>query len=224
MKVLIVYWHPEPASFNAAMLRTASRVLTAEGHEVQISDLNEMAFNPVSGRHNFITTANPDYFKQQDEEAHAARHDGFAEDCQSERQKLAWCDLLIFQFPLWWCGMPAMMKGWVDRVFTCQHDDETKYRCDAAPFREKRAMLSLTTGGPASQYSADGPLGAMPEVLSPIHKGMLALAGFQVLEPFVAYQPACLCEHGRIALLEQYTHRLQGLEQEAAIPFPSLCD
>ncbi|GAA3538274.1 NAD(P)H-dependent oxidoreductase [Zobellella aerophila] len=224
MNILIVYWHPEPASFNAAMLRTASRVLTAQGHEVQISDLNELTFNPVSGRHNFTTTANPEYFKQQDEEAHAARHDGFAEDIDIERQKLAWCHLLIFQFPLWWSGMPAIMKGWVDRVFTCQHDDDTQYPCDAAPFREKRAMLSLTTGGPESLYLAGGPLGTMSDILHPIHRGMLALAGFQVLAPFVAYQPACLCEHGRIALLEQYARRLRGLEQEAAIPFPAICD
>ncbi|WP_116473992.1 NAD(P)H-dependent oxidoreductase [Zobellella maritima] len=224
MNILIVYWHPEPASFNAAMLRTASRVLRAQGYEVRISDLHELAFNPVSGRHNFTTTANPEYFKQQDEEAHATRHDGFAEDIHTERQKLAWCHLLIFQFPLWWSGMPAIMKGWVDRVFTCQHDDETKYPCDAAPFRDKRAMLSLTTGGPESQYLAGGPLGTMSDILHPIHSGMLALAGFQVLAPFVAYQPACLCEHGRIALLEQYACRLRGLEQEAATPFPSICD
>lgn len=52
MNIFIVYWHPEPASFNAAMLRTAEKVLTAQGHEVRVSDLDAMAFDPVSGRHN----------------------------------------------------------------------------------------------------------------------------------------------------------------------------
>jgi NAD(P)H dehydrogenase (quinone) len=84
MKVLIVYWHPEPKSFNGAMFRTACKTLVAAGHEVRTSDLNETGFNPVSGRHNFVSVKDPFYFKQQIEELHATDHHGFAETGASE--------------------------------------------------------------------------------------------------------------------------------------------
>ena len=71
MKVLVVYWHPEPKSFNGAMFNQAVSALEAAGHEVKTSDLHAMNFNPVSGRHNFDTVSNPDFFKQQLEEMHA---------------------------------------------------------------------------------------------------------------------------------------------------------
>jgi NAD(P)H dehydrogenase (quinone) len=117
MRIFIVHAHPEPKSFNGAMTETAAVSLKTAGHEVIVSDLYAMRFNPVSDRQNFITIHNPDYFRQQTEEAHAAMHDGFAPDVQQEMDKLFWCDALILQFPLWWFGLPAILKGWVDRVF-----------------------------------------------------------------------------------------------------------
>src|ERR1019366_2769397 len=105
MKIFIVLAHPEHRSFNGAMFRTAVETLSAAGHQVRTSDLHAMSFDPVSGRHNFLTAKDPDYFKQQ------------IEDIESEIQKIEWCDLMIWQFPLWWFGLPGILKGWVDRVF-----------------------------------------------------------------------------------------------------------
>jgi NAD(P)H dehydrogenase (quinone) len=76
-----------------------------------------MGFDPVSDRQNFTTPADGDYLKQQGEEAHATAHGGFATDIKAELEKLDWCDVLIFQFPIWWFGLPAILKGWVVRVF-----------------------------------------------------------------------------------------------------------
>ena len=42
---------------------------------------------------------------------------GFSKEIESEIEKMEWCDLMIWQFPLWWFGLPAILKGWVDRVF-----------------------------------------------------------------------------------------------------------
>jgi len=117
MNILIVHAHPEPRSFNGAMMREAVRVLEAEGHEVTVSDLYAMRWNPASDRSNFTTEADPDFLKLQNEEVHAAQHDGFAPDVQAEITKVLACDALIFQFPMWWFAMPAILKGWVDRVF-----------------------------------------------------------------------------------------------------------
>src|SRR5437762_6361237 len=117
MRVLIVYAHPEPTSFNAAMMREAVAVLSAAGHEVIVSDLHAMGFDPVSDRRNFSTVVDPGRLSQQIEEAHASAHNGYVPELQAEMDKLAWCDLLILQFHLWWLGLPAILKGWIDRVF-----------------------------------------------------------------------------------------------------------
>ncbi|TIU61547.1 MAG: flavodoxin family protein, partial [Mesorhizobium sp.] len=79
--------------------------------------LYAIGFNPISDRRNFTTIRDANYYRQQSEEANAAAHDGFAPDIQAEMGKLFWCDALILQFPLWWFGLPAILKGWVDRVF-----------------------------------------------------------------------------------------------------------
>ena len=74
MKIFIVLAHPEHQSFNGAMFRTAVDTLSAAGHEIKASDLHAMQFDPVSGRHNFLSAKDPDYFKQQIEElAYAQR-------------------------------------------------------------------------------------------------------------------------------------------------------
>ena len=95
MKVLVVYWHPEPRSFNGAMFRTACEALAAAGHEVKTSDLHGMGFDPVSSRKNFTTVKDPDYLKLQIEEMNATETNGFAPEVEAEIAKVEWCDLMI---------------------------------------------------------------------------------------------------------------------------------
>jgi len=71
MRVFIVHAHPEPKSFSGAMTRAASAALRSAGHEIVVSDLYAMGFDPVSDRRNFTTVHDPDYYRQQAEEAHA---------------------------------------------------------------------------------------------------------------------------------------------------------
>ncbi len=217
MKIFIVYWHPEPASFNAAMLRTADKVLSAQGHEVQVSDLGAMAFDPVSGRHNFTTRCNPEYFCQRLEEAYAYDHKGFTADLETEMQKLEWCELLIFQFPLWWCSMPAMMKGWIDRVLAYKRVYTEEQTYSKGPFSNKKALLSLTTGDPESSYCSQGVHGDISELLKPLQQGVLGFLGFKVLEPFIAFGPGQLTEQVRIDLLDRFSARLRQIGYESPV-------
>ncbi len=211
MRTFIVHAHHEPASFNGAMTKTAAAVLAAAGHELIVSDLYAMGFDPVSDRRNFLTTRNPDYLKQQDEEAHASAVDGYAPDVQAEMDKLQWCEALILQFPLWWLGMPAIMKGWVDRVFALGRAYGGGRYFDQGVFRGKRAMCSITVGGPAAAYSDIGIYGPMGSILFPIHHGILGFAGFTVVEPFIVHAPARLGDGERNAQLAHYRQRLLNL-------------
>ena len=214
MKVFIVLAHPEHRSFNGAMFRTAVDTLSADGHEVRTSDLYAMPFNPVSGRHNFITVKDPDYFKQQIEEMHATEAYGFADDIEAEIQKMEWCDLMIWQFPLWWFGLPGILKGWVDRVFAMGRTYGGQRIYANGAFKGKRAMLALTTGGPMAAYVKGGFNGDINAILRPVHRGMLQFTGFEVLAPQIAYGPVRLEQDQRAELLAAYAARLKTIAAE----------
>ncbi len=224
MNVLIVYAHPEPKSFNGAMLERAVRALEAQGHAVEVSDLYAQGFNPVSGPHNFSALANPDFYKQQDEERHASTTNGFAPDVQAEIEKLSRADLLIFQFPLWWFSVPAILKGWVDRVFAfgVAYGDARWY--DNGVFKGRRAMLSLTTGASQAMFSPRGMHGDIEQILFPIHHGMLAFVGFDVLPPFIAWSASHGSDEERHEVLNRYEEQLRNWQNATPIAYHSLSD
>lgn len=219
MNIFLVFAHPEPQSFNGAMLRTAVATLEAAGHQVQVSDLYAQPFEPVSDRRNFTTVQNPAYFKQQREELYATAHHGFAAEVEAELQKLAWCDVLIWQFPLWWFGVPAILKGWVDRVFAMGRAYGAGQFYEEGVFRGKRALLSLTTGSgsPAEAYQPGGLQGDLLGILRPIHRGMLQFTGFTVLAPHVVYGPARQSAEQRTTELATWAARLPGLAEETPL-------
>jgi NAD(P)H dehydrogenase (quinone) len=225
MRVFIVHAHPEPQSFNGAMTREAMKALRGAGHEVEISDLYAMGFNPVSDRRNFVTVRDPKYFRQQGEEAYAAAHDGFAQEVQSEMNKLFWCDVLILQFPLWWFGLPAILKGWVDRVFASggrTYGGGKWY--DRGVFAGKRAMCSVTIGGDSPIYSERGLNGSIDSILFPIHHGILYFTGFTVIEPFLVHGAARISDAERVSHLARYRNRTLELASAPTIAYPKLAD
>lgn len=217
MKTLVVYWHPEPKSFNYAMFTTACQALAESGCEVETSDLHTMHFNPVSSRLNFETVKDADFLKLQIEEMHATEVGGFAVDVETEIAKIEWCDLMIWQFPLWWFGLPAVFKGWVDRVFAMGRTYGGGKIYETGVFRGKRAMLSLTTGGPAEAYTVDGFNGDIHSILRPLHRGMLEFVGFDVLAPQIVYAPVRVTQEQRETELENYAKRLANIHEESAI-------
>src|SRR5258708_7662652 len=169
MRVFIVHAHHEPTSFNAAMTATATAALAETGHEVVVSDLYAMGFDPVSDRRNFVTVKDAAYLRQQAEESHAHQHDGFAPEIAAEIEKLFWCDALIFQFPLWWFGLPAILKGWVDRVFALGPVYGGGRRYENGMLAGRRAMCALTTGGPPESYGPAGRNGDIDMLLYPVN-------------------------------------------------------
>ena len=217
MNVLLVFAHPEPQSFNGAMLRTAVATLEATGHAVQVSDLYRLRFEPVSDRRNFTTVHDAAFYKQQREELYATENHGFAVELESELQKLAWCDVMIWQFPLWWFTVPAVLKGWVDRVFAMGRAYGAGKVYENGPFQGKRALLSLTTGGGAADYQPGGLQGDLAGILRPLHRGMLQFTGFTVLAPQVVYGPVRLSQAEREALLDAWAARLVLLAEEAPL-------
>jgi NAD(P)H dehydrogenase (quinone) len=212
MRVLIIHAHHEPTSFNAAMTHRAVDVLTRAGHQVVVSDLYAMRFDPVSDRRNFTTVADPRRLSQQAEETFAGANDGFSPELQAEMDKVAWCDVLIFQFPIWWLGLPAILKGWIDRVFAVGRAYGGGRIFDQGRFSQKRAMCSLTVGGPAPVYSDVGAYPPINDILLPIHRGVFEFTGFTAVEPFVVYGPTRITHDEREDYLRRYEARLLSLD------------
>jgi NAD(P)H dehydrogenase (quinone) len=224
MNVFIVHAHHEPASFNGALTRAARETLEDAGHGVVVSDLYAMGFDPVSDRRNFSTVKDPSYLKQQQEESFASDNDGFASDVLAEIAKAFACDALIFQFPLWWFGLPAILKGWVDRVFALGRIYGGGRWYDDGVFSGKRAMLSVTIGGPAAMYTETGLNGEINALLHPINYGMLRFTGFDVVPPFLVYAPARMTNAERAAEIDRYRRTLLDLWEIEPIRYRSLRD
>jgi NAD(P)H dehydrogenase (quinone) len=187
MNVLIVHAHPEPTSFTAALKDTAQRALSAAGHRVDISDLYGEGFNPVAGRHDFTSAADATRFHYQSEQLHASQTGGFSAELVREQERLMRADLFVFTFPLWWGGLPAIVKGWFDRVCAYGVAYADGKRFDQGYFVGRRAMLAITTGGTTERFSAGGSYGPIQDVLYPVRRCMLEYLGLEVMDPFVAY-------------------------------------
>jgi NAD(P)H dehydrogenase (quinone) len=147
MHALLVYAHLEPTSFTGALKDTACDVLRGAGHTVEVSDLYSEKFNPVAGRHDFTGIADPRRFHYQTEQDHAQRTGGFSPELVREQRRFLKAELVVWLYPIWWGGMPAILKGWFDRVLAYGFAYADGRRFDTGFFRNKRGMLCLSTGG-----------------------------------------------------------------------------
>lgn len=222
--VLIVYAHEEPTSFNGALRDQAVATLTEAGYHVEVSDLYKMNFKAVGDRNDFTVTPQSEHYKYQMEQRKAYENNTLTPDILQEQEKLKKADFVIFQFPLWWFSMPAILKGWVDRVFTPGFAYGGGKWFDRGGLTGKTAMISVTTGGGAKFFNPDGIYGNIHETLKPIHYGILYFVGFKVLPPFVVYSPARLTQEEREQILKDYEKRLLTWETTDAIQYPTLND
>lgn len=220
MNVLIVYAHPEPKSFNGAMRDFAVATLTGLGHTVEVSDLYAMQWNPVAGPGDMTgARSKTESFSLAREQTVAFESGTLAPEIVAEQAKILRADLVILQFPVWWFGMPAILKGWADRVFARGFAYMPGRKYDTGMFKGKRAMIAATTGTSADTYAPDGIDGDILSVLWPVHNGLLRYAGFDVLPPCVAYMPGKLDVAGRTAQLAAYRARLETLDKTPCLFF-----
>ena len=225
MNVLIVHAHPEPQSFNTALRDHSVKILAELGHTVEVSDLYAMGFNPVSGPDDFTDRANPDYLVYALEQRHGHETGTLAPDIAAEIDKLIRCDLLILHFPLYWFSVPAIMKGWIDRVMVSGLTYGGRRFYDRGGLKGKKAMLTLTLGGREHMLDSDEAIhGKLEDMLRPLLRGTLAYTGMTVLPPFVAWHVPYVDDAARAQYLTDYEDRLRNLDSLTPLAFPSLDD
>ena len=224
MNVLIVFAHPEPQSFNAAMKDLAVAELQQQGHQVRVSDLYAMHWNPVASAADFNQRNNPDYLVYALEQRHACTSETLAPDIRDELEKLQWADLVIFNFPVYWFSVPAILKGWFDRVLVSGICYGGKRFYDRGGLAGKKAMLVITIGGQPHMLEDGGIHGQLNDMLRPILRGTLGYVGFDVLPPFVAWHVPYITPAARTQILADYRPRLRALDALLPLPQPSLAD
>lgn len=227
MNVLIVLAHPERNSFNGGLTDVAVKQLVNSGHAVKVDDLYAERFDPVERSEWYESRADETYFSPLNEQRAHYEQDALPMDVQKELARLEWADLVIFQFPLWWHGQPAILKGWFDRVLVYGGRYSSRMRYDQGFFCKKRTLLSVTTGSPEKTFQPFGRAGNMVEWLWPIHAS-LYYVGFNVLAPQVSYgvqgggiryqEEDALRRHLE-ACKQSWASRLLSLGNEQPIPF-----
>ena len=214
MRILLVYAHGEPSSFNAALKNLAVSTLAEQHHIVRVSDLYAMRFNPVAGKQDFAKLPDSKETNLMLMQKSVAKNGEFSRDIKEEQEKVRWADLLLFQFPVWWFGAPSILKGWFDRVLACGFAWDFNKIYAKGLLRGKKAMLSVTTGGGPSIYSKKGLHEAeINEILHPIQHGTLFFCGMDVLQPFVAYAVIPAGDDGRKKILQEFKERLLTIEK-----------
>ena len=210
MKVLYVYAHPEPKSFNGALKDAALVALREKGHEVKLSDLYAMNFNPVLSAKDFTDRKKPDVFKPFFEAIKASKTGAFAPDIKEEMEKVKWADLLIFQFPIFFTSMPAIMKGWIDRVLApgFGFNPITDSAYDTGLFKGKSAMLVTTTGAPKEMYSEGGAHGDLNKHLESITHCIFEYMGMEVIPSHIIYEVSSMSKERGTEELEKYKKTL----------------
>ncbi|EFL33129.1 NAD(P)H dehydrogenase [Streptomyces viridochromogenes DSM 40736] len=214
---LIVHAHPEPRSFSTAQMTAATESLRAAGYRVDVLDLYADGWAPVLAREEFAPVDGP--FKPQAEQMRAVREGTLDAAVRAHLDRLLAADLLVLSFPLWWFSLPAVLKGWVDRVFVMGGvfgGDHGLF--GQAALAGKRAMLLFTTGGPTESFRPGGAFGPMDDFLFHIHRGMLEFVGFEVLEPVITYGPARMTDEERAAALDQVRQSVARVAAERPAP------
>jgi len=191
MKYLILYAHPNPKSFNHAVLETVRDSLAKAGKEVSVRDLYAQNFNPV-------LSANDLAGMMQRQLQH---------EVKAEQEFVGSADVIVVIYPLWWAGMPAILKGYIDRVFT----EGFAYRINGPDIegllKGKKVLLITTTGAPQEMYEASGMFKSMAQTTG---EGIFQFTGMELIEhKYFCAIPYVTDEDRKIMLQE-----LRGLVQK----------
>ena len=140
MRCLIVYAHPNPKSFNHAVLERLETALKARSDEVKIRDLYDVGFDPVLKGSDF----------------QAMKQGRTPKDIKAEQGFVKDADMIFFVYPIWWFGMPAILKGYIDRVFSHGFAYKTDETGLIGLLKGKKVGIINTTGGQEDEFTSSG--------------------------------------------------------------------
>lgn len=184
MNILAVYAHPNPASFNHAILETVVKVFLAKGHACTVRDLYGIRFDPILGPADF----------------EAIQKGSARPDVADEQQFIKEAELLVLIHPIWWFSMPAILKGWIDRVLSFGFAYTVTDQGPAPLLRGKKAAIFNTTGGTEEVYEQGG---FQTALRASLETGTLGFCGIETIHHRFFYAVPYVTPEERTAMLVQ---------------------
>lgn len=225
-RVLWVSAHPDPHSLTATLRTAALDHLRAQGHAVTESDLYALGWDPVLTDGDLGGRTERSLSERQKS---ATLGGSLSADIRREQDKVWAADTVVLQFPLWWYGMPAILKGWFDRVFTAGFafglkDPETgrvrKYGDGGLVGR--RVLTVVAAGDRPESLGPRGMSGSLEDVLWPLLHGTVHYTGMDPLRPHLVASADRVDEAAFAEERRRLLERLDGLATEDAIRFRTL--
>ncbi|MCA1919068.1 MAG: NAD(P)H-dependent oxidoreductase [Flavobacterium piscis] len=165
MKNLIVYAHPNSGSLNHFFKQTVLESLQESGEEIAVRDLNEINFNPVLSL----------------EDMNGQRMGTVADDVKTEQDFITWADRIIFIYPIWWTGMPAIMKGFIDRVFSYGFAYRYDQGVQKGLLTGKKTIIINSHGKSNAEYEA---MGMDKALILTSDTGIFTYSGLEIQQHF----------------------------------------
>lgn len=223
MRVHLVHAHPEPRSFVAAMRDAVVNAFEARGDAVTVSDLYEMNFNPVLSRADFTRDVEPDHLVYSLEQRQAYNNGTLARDIKIEVERVLAADLLAFTFPVFWYSTPAILKGWIDRVFLSGPFYGGRRIYAQGGLKGKRAFAAFSLGGRPHMFGSGSIHGELEQgMMRHFLQGTLGYVGLAVHEPFVAYHVPYVDQKARGALLNELRTTVVEIDKRPLMAMPNL--
>ena len=229
---LWVHAHPRRRSLNGRLFQEGVQALSAR-YQVATSDLYAQGFDPVLGHRDLGNS--PDGSGGDGGIAELVG-DAFAQgrlpaDVREEQAKLASAELLVLQFPLWWYGPPAILKGWFDRVLTAgfaygdlDPENGLPRRYGDGGLLGRKALVVVTAGEDARSIGTRGISGDLDSLLFPLTHGTLWYVGIEALDLHGVHDAGTLGAGGLEREVERLRQRLRGIDAEPARRFRRLRD
>lgn len=225
MHLHLVHAHPEPKSFTAAMRDTIMETCVSEGHTVTLSDLYAMNFNPLLSAADFADRRDADHLTYALEQRHNWQAGTIAPDIAAEIELVMAADVLAFTFPLHWFGTPAILKGWIERVFISGPFYGGKRVYGAGGLKGKRAFAAFALGGRPHMFGDDGIHGPLADgMMKHFFQGTLGYVGLDVHAPFIAWHVPYISDDARKQMLADLAEYVRTLDDQPLLDMPDLGD
>ncbi len=140
MRHLIIYAHPNENSLNHHLLNTVIETLQYHNEEIIVRDLYDIGFNPVLSLNDI----------------QGQRMGKLSDDVKTEQDHISWAEQITFIYPIWWTGLPAMMKGYIDRVFSYGFAYRYDQGIQKGLLKGKKTVIINTHGKSYEEYEKTG--------------------------------------------------------------------
>ncbi len=165
MRHLIIYAHPNENSLNHHLLNTVIETLQYHNEEIIVRDLYDIGFNPVLSLNDI----------------QGQRMGKLSNDVKTEQDHILWAEQITFIYPIWWTGLPAMMKGYIDRVFSYGFAYRYDQGIQKGLLKGKKTVIINTHGKSHEEYEKTG----MDKALTlTSDNGIFIYSGLEIIRHF----------------------------------------